>query len=152
GQASFSISTLGLGTHDLSAHFEGTNNFGDSNGDSGPVQVVEQTFTALVGTPSLSTFGQLVTFMATVTPVDAGVGVPTGAITFLDGTKALATALLNGAGKATYTPAALVAGNHSITVAFAGTGGFLNSSNSTIQVVKKAATTTAVVSAVHPTV
>ncbi|MBI3409431.1 MAG: Ig-like domain repeat protein [Planctomycetes bacterium] len=152
GQASFTTSALNVGTHNITANFAGSNGFGDSSGVSPAVLVQEATTVAIVTAPNPSTFGQLVTFTATVTAVDAGAGVPTGAVTFMDGTTALATILVDGAGQATFTTGALGAGSHAITVAFAGTGGWLDSSNSTTQEVNKASTTTAVVSSDHPSV
>ncbi|MBI3409430.1 MAG: Ig-like domain repeat protein [Planctomycetes bacterium] len=152
GQASFSTSTLSVGSHNITAAFTGANGFTDSSGVSPAVLVQEGTAVTIFGAPNSSIFGQLVTFTATVTAVDAGAGVPVGAVTFMDGTTALATVLLDGFGQATYTTGALTAGSHTITVAFAGAAGWLDSSNSTTQEVNKASTATAVVSSDHPSV
>jgi uncharacterized repeat protein (TIGR01451 family) len=58
----------------------------------------------------------VVTLQALVT----GTGIPTGTVTFLDGTTTIGTAILDATGAAQMTTAALAVGPHSITVAYAG--------------------------------
>ena len=61
------ISTLAMGTHLITAHFVGTDDFGTS---TSPVltQIVRRpSTTALVSAPNPSVYGQAVTFTATVT-------------------------------------------------------------------------------------
>ncbi len=65
---------------------------------------------------SLSTYGQLVTFTATLTPATA-----TGAVQFFDGTTSLGTTSL-AAGSAFLSTASLAAGAHSITAVYSGDG------------------------------
>lgn len=62
--------------------------------------------------------GNFVTLTATVSPA-AGAVVPTGTVTFLDGTAAIGSAPLSG-GVAVYSTAALAAGSHSVTATYAG--------------------------------
>jgi hypothetical protein len=62
--------------------------------------------------------GVSVTFTATVAPT-SGTGVPTGTVTFFDGSTQLGTATLS-SGAATYTTASLAAGAHSITAQYGG--------------------------------
>lgn len=66
-----------------------------------------------------SVYGASVTFTATM-PSGSN-PVPTGTVTFNDGTTALATVSLAG-GSASYTTSALVAGSHAITAAYSGDG------------------------------
>src|SRR5207247_8007482 len=73
------------------------------------------TQSAVTSSLNPSTFGQTVTFTATVTPVPPATGTPTGTVTFRDGTSTLGTATL-AAGSATFAATALNAGSHSITV------------------------------------
>jgi hypothetical protein len=74
---------------------------------------------AVTGAPAPSTYGQLATFTAGVTPSALNVGIPTGAITFYDGATVLGTvALVNGS--AIYSTATLPAGLHAIHVSYSG--------------------------------
>ena len=69
---------------------------------------------ALASSANPSTFGQSVTFVATVTGSS-----PTGTVTFRDGATVLGTSPL-GAGQATFTMSTLSVGSHSITAAYSG--------------------------------
>jgi hypothetical protein len=72
--------------------------------------------TDIAGTTNgTSVFGQPVTFVATVTAA----GVPSGTITFFDGTVAIGTVSLDGSGRA-MLPESLSVGSHSITASYSG--------------------------------
>jgi Bacterial Ig-like domain (group 3)/FG-GAP-like repeat/Abnormal spindle-like microcephaly-assoc'd, ASPM-SPD-2-Hydin len=90
------------------------------------------TLTALTSSPDPDTFGEAVTFTATVT--GAG-GTPTGTVTFYDGTASLGTGTLNGSGVATLTTSALIVGVHPISAAYGGDSNFAgsNSAPTTLQ-------------------
>src|SRR5207248_3108285 len=108
------------------------------------------TTTALVSLANPSVFGQAVTFTATVTAVAPGAGTPTGTVTFKDGTTTLGTGALSG-GQATFTTSALSVTTHTITATYGSDTNFNSSTSSALsQVVNKADTTTAVVSAANP--
>jgi len=81
--------------------------------------------TRLQTTSSLnpSKVGQSVTLTTTVRQGVLGTGVPTGTITFMDGSTSLGTAQLSG-GVATLTTAALGAGTHQIVAAYSGDANF----------------------------
>ncbi len=97
---------------------------------SGSVVVIP---VVLTSNPSPSTFGQMVTFTATVTPATA-----TGTAEFFDGTTSLGTASL-AAGSASLSTASLVAGAHSITAAYSGDVTFSGGASTPFgQVVNKA--------------
>ena len=107
------------------------------------------TKTALTSSLNPSTFGQSVTFKATVTPSSGG-GTPTGTVTFKSGTKTLGTKTLSG-GVAKFSSKTLAAGTHSITAVYSGDTSFTSStSNAVSQVVNQASTTTGLVSSVNP--
>jgi len=144
---------------DASGNLYGTTAFGGANGPStgtttgGAVFEVEtagnKTATATVLASSLnpSTYGQSVTLTATVT---ASSGTPTGTVTFKNGTATLGTVTLSG-GVAKYTTTKLTGGTHSLTAIYNGSATFLSSTSTAVsQVVKKATTTTAVVSSQNP--
>jgi len=77
------------------------------------------TTTALTASATQVATGQSVTFTATVTP-QSGSGVPTGTVTFLDGSTSLGTGSLNASGVATFGTTLLAAGSQSITASYGG--------------------------------
>lgn len=64
-----------------------------------------------------STYGTAVTFTATIS---GGSTIPTGTVTFMDGTATIGTGTLNSAAQATLTIATLSVGSHSITASYSG--------------------------------
>ena len=109
--------------------------------------------TTLASNTNPSVFGQSVTFTATVTPAPPASGTPTGTVTFFDGATNIGTGTLNGAGQATFATTALTVGTHSITAQYGGDVNFGPSTSTAVsQVVNKAASTTALVSSVNPSV
>ena len=86
-----------------------------------------QTSTALMASALNPTAGTSVTFTATVTE-NPGSGVPTGMVTFMDGSTALGTGILNSSGVATFSTATLALGAHSVTAVY---GGDTNNTGST---------------------
>ena len=76
---------------------------------------------ALAAAPSPVAAGQSVTLTATVTPTATYASVPTGTITFQDGSATLGTAVtLDATGKATYTSTTLTPETHSLTAVYSG--------------------------------
>jgi Big-like domain-containing protein len=88
------------------------------------------TTTTLASSLNPSTFGQPVTFTATV---KATSGTPTGTVTFKDGTTTIGTGALS-AGKATFKTSKLAKGIHSITAMY---GGSISDLGSTSPVLKQ---------------
>ena len=133
GSATFSTSTLKVGTNSIKAVYAGDSNFAAST--SKPVsQVVSKatTTTALVSSLNPSNPGQSVTFTATVSPQFSGPA--TGSVTFDDGATLLKTVTLSG-GVAKYTTTTLTAGPHKITATYNGSTSFDGSSASLTQTV-----------------
>jgi hypothetical protein len=147
GHASFGTQGLAVGSHSINATFTGASGWANSSGNNtGTPQLVNTlvaTSTALTSSPNPSTFGQSVTFTATVT---SGSGFPSGTVTFTEGANVLASGVaVDGDGQAFFNTAALAAGSHILTATFTGAGGWGNSSGnnrSARQVVKTAATVT----------
>jgi hypothetical protein len=137
------------------------------------------TTTALTSSANPSVVGQPVTFTATVTStvppasnpgaivrgrtrtmssapvatrsVPSAAGVPTGTVTFFDGTTQIGTGTLNGTGVATMTTTTLSVGQHSITAAYGGDTNFSpGTSPVLVQTVNQANTTTTVTSSANP--
>ena len=86
------------------------------------------TTTALGSSSNPSSFGQAVTFTATVTS-QGFKGQPTGTVSFLDGTTNLGNSPLNGSGAATLTISTLAVGTHSITAVYNGDANFAPSTS-----------------------
>lgn len=85
GTTSVTVPNLTLGTHIVTATYNGDVNFTSSTGTTAVVVIQASTTTSVISAPDPSTLGQPVTFTATVTPVAPGAGVPTGSVTFIIG-------------------------------------------------------------------
>ena len=135
-------STLATGTHGITAHYSGDANY-VSSVSAVLGEVIEQSGSA-TGTPTSSANpsapGQAVTLSATVaSTVPGDTLVPTGSVTFNDGTKALGSGTLNASGVATLTTSSLAIGTHSITAVYGGDTNFTASTSSALnQVVSQA--------------
>jgi len=154
GQASFTTSTLAVGTHSITAVYAGDANFtGSTSPAVSPVVNKAATTTTVVASPNPSVFGQPVTLTATTSAVSPGTGTPTGTASFFDGATLLGTAMLNAAGQAAFTTSTLALGTHSITAVYAGDANFTGSTSPAVSpVVNKAASTTTVASSPNPSV
>jgi len=150
GIATFSTTTLAVGSHTITATFTGNTGWSSSSGTAAAQLVQSPSSTVVSSAPNPSTFGQSVTFTATVT---SGAGTPAGAVTFTEGATTLASAVaVNGGGIATFSTTTLAVGSHTITASFTGGAGWQNSSGTApAQVVQSAkSTATAVASAPNP--
>ncbi len=127
-----------LGTRSATLSF--TNNDGDESPYSFAVQgtgAKENSQTTLTASPNPSSIGASVTFTATVAAAASSV-IPSGSVTFLEGTTTLATETLNGSGVATFSTASLSLGTHAITAEYTGDSSFNDSASTALsQVVNK---------------
>lgn len=140
GLARFTATSLGLGSHTITADYR--RDASSSGSSDSLTQAVTQfnqapTTTRVVATPPTSAPGQAVTFRATVARAAGGTGVPTGSVTFLDGTTPLGTDPL-AAGVATFTTTALGLGSHAITARYLGDPNFAVSSGTATESVQGA--------------
>jgi hypothetical protein len=87
------------------------------------------TTTALSSSPSNPGIGTNVTLNATVNHA-SGSAVPTGTMTFMDGSTFLGSGALNGSGLATFSTTSLASGLHSIAAAYGGDGSYAASQTS----------------------
>jgi hypothetical protein len=135
GGAAFTLSTLAVGPHALTAVYSGspiTPGSSPYQASSGAVtQQVNQipTTTALAAAPNPTLVGQPVTFTATVTPSATTGLVPTGTVTFFDGTTPIGSAPVASNGVAALTVSNLVAGAHTITASYSGDVSFQTSTS-----------------------
>ena len=131
GQARFTISTLAVGSHPITASYGGDATFTGST-SSALTQTVKKasTATSVSSSANPSVSGQSVTFTATVTAKSPGAGIPTGTVTFKDGSSILGTGTLDGSGQAMFTISTLAVGSHSITARYGGDASFNGSTSS----------------------
>ena len=118
GVASLTTAALPVGTDSITAVYSGNANILGST--SAPLsQVVSQatSTTTLISSQNPASFGQSVTFAATVAPQFRGT--PAGNLVFKDGFTILATVTLTG-GVATYSTSSLTSGSHTIKARYQG--------------------------------
>ena len=149
GNATFTASSLDGGSHNIVATYSGDGSF-SASASAKFVQTVNKysSVSAVTSNNNPSSYGQSVTFTATVTSSSGGT--PTGTVTFKYGSATLGTASLS-AGVATIATEILNAGTHSITAAY--TGDAMNSASTSppiSEVIVKAATSTALTSSQNP--
>jgi hypothetical protein len=109
-------------------------------GATPPAPAAAATTTTLAADVSTAVFGQTEVLTATVSST---AGTPQGTVTFFDGTSALGSGTLDGAGRATLD-VSLGVGSHSLTASFAATSAFAASTSPSVtETVNQAATTTA---------
>jgi hypothetical protein len=143
GKATLTTSSLPAGNDPITVSYAGDSHYQASTSSSPLTQTITQAATRTVVASSNHTtvLGQSVTFTATVTVRTPGAGTPTGTVLFMDGSTVLGPGTLNGAGQATYTTSALLAGSHSITAVYQGDSNFTTSTSAAItQRVLKAGT------------
>jgi hypothetical protein len=150
GVAKITTSTLTSGTHSITAVYGGNPNFSGSTSDPVNQFVRVATTTTLSSSPNPSTYGQAVTFTATVTP-SVGAPPPDGeTISFMKGTMVLGTGTLS-SGSATFTTSALKVGTPVIKAVYGGDSNLPGSTSKAVsQVVSKATSTTALASSQNP--
>jgi hypothetical protein len=135
GSASFTTSSLTMGTYSISASFAGSSNFQGSA--SAPMSqviaaVITTTATATMVSSSAnpSNTGQSITLSANVVSTNSSkTATPTGTVTFYDGVSSIGTGALSASGVASMTTSSLAAGAHSITAAYTGDVNFTSSTS-----------------------
>ncbi len=106
-----------------------TGSLGTGQNYSGFALVNTPTKTSVTLAPNPSTYGDVVTLTAAISVPYPGASTPTGTVTFMEGGTTLATnVLVDGSGIAKVSTSKLAGGSHTITAAFTGTNGWLNSS------------------------
>jgi hypothetical protein len=147
--ATFTIDSLAVGSHPITAVYEGDDNYLTKT-SSDLTQTVNKATSTVSVTSSVypSTYLQQVTLTATVSS-GAG-GTPSGMMTFKDDGVTIGTGTLSG-GMATLTTDSLAVGNHPITVVYEGDGSYLTSTSGVFeQTVGKAETSVTITSSTNP--
>ncbi len=153
GTASYSTAKLPTGSDTITATYNGSTSFISSS--TSVTQTVNQdaTTTSITSSLNASTYGQSVTFTATVSANSPGSGTPTGSVTFYNGSTALGLPAILSGGKASLKTSALPAGSDSITVVYSGDTNFITSTSAALtQTVNQDATTTRLTSSANPSV
>jgi hypothetical protein len=130
GTATYSTSSLNATTYTLTASYGGDSAYSASTSSAQSLVVTpDLTTTTLTVSPASTTAGQTITFTAKV-KVNTGSTIPTGTITFLNGTKQIAAVAVDGAGTATFTSSTLAVGTYSVTAAYSGDANNASSTSS----------------------
>ena len=151
GTASFTPRTLSVGTHPITAVYSG-----DTDHATSTSTVLSQEIDLATSTVQLSASGSSLTYgrTLTLTAVVGGDGaIPTGSVTFLDGTTTLGTATINASGQATLTISTLSTGSHTLSASYPGDSKDRpGTSNNLTEVITQATTGMVLVSSANPSV
>jgi hypothetical protein len=150
--ATFSISTLAVATHPITAAYAG-DPFNSAASSGAPLsQVINkaQTSSSVSAVPSPGIAGATETITATI-HVTAGVATPSGTVTFTSGTTTLGAAALNTTSETAVIKPNLAPGTHSIVATYSGDSNDAGSVSAAYPfTVVQATTTTAVTAAPSP--
>ena len=140
GQATFSTTALAVGTHAVSASYNGDTQFNTSQSASTNVTVKKiTTSTTVANTPSSTVFGEAVVLTATV----ANAGSSVGTVTFYRGGSIPIGSAALSSGAAAIATTTLPVGTHAITAVFAGDATHAGSTSAAVaQTVQAIATST----------
>ncbi len=116
GSASYSTASLAAGTHAITAVYAGGGGFAPSTSAVLSQSMLKPTSIVVSSSSNPATFGQFITFTATVGGVAAGAN---GYVTFLDGGVPLSSVPLNGT-LAILSVSSLAKGTHVITAVYGG--------------------------------
>lgn len=122
--ASFTPSTLSVGTHNISAILTTSNGYASAAALNQLILGLPTT-TALTVSPTSGYALQQITFSATVS--GTGAAVPTGSVTFFDGSVVLGSSPLDNTGHAVFSTAALAGGTHLLHAVYNGDTTFASS-------------------------
>ena len=120
GVAKYTTAALAAASHTITASYGGdTSNAPSTSSVTVTVNPPTSTTTSLTSSGSSVVVGTSLTLTATVAGT-AGTPVPSGIVTFKDGSTTLGTGTVNSSKVASYSTSSLAAGSHSITASYAG--------------------------------
>ena len=155
GEATFTTSSLSIGSHQVVAVYGGDTHFAGSTSDPlGQTVLGWPTTTTVQSSRNPSFDGQSVTFTAIVQDARQEHGIPTGSVRFTltdpSGTSTTSEAPLNSNGAAALTTATLVVGDHTVVAEYLPNGSFAPSADQLTQRVTLRPTSTVVTSSRYP--
>lgn len=152
GTATLTTSGLAVGMHDLTAHYEGDDDFGASTSEAvGHAVGKAQTSTMLASSANPAPALAHMTFTATVAAVAPGRGTPTGAVDLLVDGEVVASGTLDGDGVASIGVSGFPVGTHDIDAVYVGDDSFESGQSATLtQVVNPAESTVQLTTSTSP--
>jgi hypothetical protein len=133
GRAAYTTSSLGPGSHAVTAAYGGSGMYATSSSSSVVVNIGQgSSQTAVASSQNPSAGGQSITLTVTTTSAPPGGGTPTGAITLYDGATQIGSGTLAN-GSASFIVMGLSLGSHALSATYAGDSSFNTSSSSILQ-------------------
>jgi hypothetical protein len=133
GKATYTDSTLAVGTYSITAQY-----LGDANDSTSVSTATSETVTTIPTTTVITsgiTTGSNPQVILVAAVLDNGAGpVPTGTVTFYNGTTVLGSATLDSTGAATITPSLALGANYSVDAVYSGDADHGSSTSSAISV------------------
>jgi len=151
GAATLSVTSLAIGSHNLTASYAGNTSFQGST-SAAVVQAVNagSTSAVLTSSPNPSTTGQAVVLHAAVKAA-TGTAIPSGSVAFSDGATVLGSANLDTSGAASLTVTSFAIGSHTLTASYAGNTSLQGSTSAAVvQVVSTSSTSVALSTSPNP--
>ncbi|HEX4321243.1 MAG TPA: Ig-like domain-containing protein, partial [Acidobacteriaceae bacterium] len=120
------------GNDSITAQYAGDANYLASTSNAVSVSVgMLATTTSIAASPSPANLGASITLTAAIMPA-TGSGIPTGLVTFSDGSTSLGAATVDGTGTASFSTSTLAAGAHSITAVYSGDADYTASTSTAL--------------------
>jgi uncharacterized repeat protein (TIGR01451 family) len=141
GSASLTTA-LTLGPHDVRATYGGDPNYTSSSCTSGAFSVGQGTTTLASGSSSPTSYGEAAVLNAVVSVTAPAAGVPTGTVTFFEGTTPIAGPVRLSGRLATASVPGLAVGAHLVNAVYSGDESFAGSSSGLSHTVSMAGTAT----------
>jgi len=139
GAATFTTASLSVGTHSVTAIYAGDANFNPATSSPAAVTIsaLAPASVSLAASASAAIFGSNETFTATVTAGTSNGSVPTGSVSFYDGSTLLGSAAVTN-GSAAFTTASLAVGAHNVLAVYSGDSNFDTATSSSAAVTIRA--------------
>jgi len=148
GTAVLTTTSLAIGAHTITAVYSGDANHAASTSTPVSEQIVQVASAVLTSSLNPSIAGDNVIFTVKVSGV--GAVIPTGTVTFTDGTTTLGTATLDGTGSGSFQTESLAVGTHNMKASYAGDKNYASTSGSLIQTVQSANTQISLTASANP--
>ena len=140
GTGTLILSSLSAGSYAIVGSYSGDSHYPPGESVVVSVQVLAITTTTLAASPSAVASGQTLNLTATVST--SGTTVPTGMVSFMNGSTVMGTVPLNSAGVAVWSTTSLSVGTYSLTARYAGATSFASSTSAAAGVTVNALLTT----------